>query len=102
MSWLALLLFFWGLKITAAVKQEITLPLHMLISCSPDRWWCDFPSLPPSYPLSHFLPTLPLSLCLPLIQVPLEKLKERREWREHRLAALVSHKAEMERQENCS
>jgi L-gulonate 3-dehydrogenase len=35
-------------------------------------------------------------------KVPLQKLRERREWRERRLAALVSHKAEMERQEDCS
>ena len=35
-------------------------------------------------------------------QVPLEKLKERREWRERRLAALVGHTAQMKAQENLS
>jgi L-gulonate 3-dehydrogenase len=33
-------------------------------------------------------------------KIPLEKLKEKREWREQRLAALVSHTAEMKSQEN--
>ena len=33
------------------------------------------------------------------VQVPLEKLGERREWRERRLAALMTHKTEMKKQE---